>query len=152
MIQNIFDKQVSDAIINRISSLQSSTQPVWGKMSVDQMLAHCNVTYLYTYHPGSFIKPSPFKKFILKTFIKKIVVSEKPYQKNGRTAPEFIMVGNKDFEKEKARLIENIIKTQELGANHFDGKENFSFGKMSSQEWNNLFYKHLDHHLSQFNV
>lgn len=152
MIQNIFDKQVSDEFVSRINNLKSDTQPVWGKMSVDQMLAHCNVTYVYTYHPESFIKPNAFKKFLLKTFVKKIVVSDKPYQKNGRTAPEFIIVDNKDFEKEKARLIENIKKTQQLGANHFDGKENFSFGKMSSKEWNNMFSKHLEHHLSQFNV
>ncbi|WP_366521978.1 DUF1569 domain-containing protein [Flavobacterium sp.] len=152
MIQNIFDKQVSDALISRINNLQPNSEPLWGKMSVDQMLAHCNVSYLFTYHSGSFIKPSPFKKFMLKTFVKKMVVSEKPYQKNGRTAPEFIIAGTKDFEREKNNLIDNINKTQQLGANHFDGKDNFSFGKMSSQEWNNMFYKHLDHHLSQFNV
>jgi hypothetical protein len=62
------------------------------------------------------------------------------------------MVGQKDFEKEKAILIDNLKKTQELGEAHFEGKDNFSFGKMSSKEWNGLFYKHLDHHLSQFGI
>ncbi|MCJ8164098.1 hypothetical protein MKJ04_04535 [Pontibacter sp. E15-1] len=31
-------------------------------------------------------------------------------------------------------------------------QESHSFGRLSSQEWNNMFYKHLDHHLSQFGV
>ena len=43
-------------------------------------------------------------------------------------------------------------KTQELGRSHFDGKESLSFGPINAQEWNNLFYKHLNHHLSQFGV
>lgn len=99
-----------------------------------------------------FKKPGAFQKFMLKNIVKKIIVSDKPYKANSRTAPDFIMIGTKDFEKEKQLLIENIQKTQKLGMNHFDGKENFSFGKMSGQEWNNMFYKHLDHHLRQFGL
>jgi hypothetical protein len=152
MIKNIFDKHISDEIINRIQQLNPTTQPNWGKMSVDQMLAHCNVTYKYTYEPEQFKKPNFLMKLMLKNFVKKIVVSEKPYEKNGRTAPEFVMTEAKDFEKEKAILINNINKTQQLGSAHFDGKENFSFGNMTSQEWNNMFYKHLNHHLTQFGV
>lgn len=152
MIKNIFDKEVSEEIINRINRLKSDRLSSWGTMSVDQMLAHCNVTYAYTYNPEQFKRPNFFKKFLLKTFVKGIVVSEKPYQKNGRTAPEFVMTGSKDFEKEKALLISNIQKTQQLGAVHFEELENFSFGKLTSSQWNNLFYKHLDHHLTQFGV
>ena len=33
-----------------------------------------------------------------------------------------------------------------------DGKESFSFGKLKAQEWNNMFAKHLNHHLEQFGV
>ncbi len=152
MIKNIFDKQIIDEIIHRIQQLQPTTHPQWGKMSVDQMLAHCNVTYRFTYESEQFKKPGAFKKFILKSLVKKYVVNENAYRRNGNTAPEFIMTGSKDFEKEKAMLISNINKTQQLGADHFEGLENFSFGKMTSQEWNNLFYKHLDHHLTQFGV
>ena len=34
----------------------------------------------------------------------------------------------------------------------FEGKESNSFGPLTKGEWNNMFYKHLDHHLSQFGV
>ncbi len=152
MIKNIFDKHVSDVIIHRIHQLTPTTQPNWGIMSVDQMLAHCIVTYLYTYHQEQFKKPNAIKKFFLKTFVKGFVTGEKPYQKSLRTAPEFIMKVNKDFEKEKPLLINYINKSQQLGTQHFEGLENFSFGKMTSKEWNNLFFKHLDHHLTQFGV
>ncbi|WP_337994864.1 hypothetical protein [Polaribacter ponticola] len=49
-------------------------------------------------------------------------------------------------------MIGFILKTQELGADYFDGKESHSFGKLTEKEWNNTFYKHLDHHLTQFGV
>lgn len=90
--------------------------------------------------------------FILKTFIKNKVVNDSPYPRNIRTAPQFLIKGNCNFELEKERLISYIKKTQELGVNEFEGKESLSFGKLTSKEWNNMFAKHLDHHLKQFGV
>ena len=58
----------------------------------------------------------------------------------------------KNFEVEKQRLINHINKTQQLGENYFDNKESHSFGKLNKTEWNNMLYKHLQHHLSQFAV
>jgi hypothetical protein len=88
----------------------------------------------------------------LKLLIKPGVVNEKPYKKSSQTAPAFLMKGEKDFYKEKQRLIDYIQQTQALGSNHFEGKASHSFGNLSATEWNNLLYKHLDHHLSQFGV
>jgi hypothetical protein len=80
------------------------------------------------------------------------VVNEKPYPKNSRTAPQFIIKDERDFEIEKERLNTYLRKTQDLGEKHFDGLMSNSFGNLSVSEWNNLFYKHLDHHLTQFGV
>ena len=150
-MKNIFNQDQTIEVINRINNLNSNTQPLWGKMAVGQMLAHCNVTYEFVYddkHP----KPNSFKKFIFKLFVKNIVVSEKPYKKNGQTAPEFIIKDSKNFDEEKKRLVDHINKTQQLGDKYFDGKESHSFGILTKNEWNNMFYKHLDHHLKQFGV
>ena len=150
-MKNLFDKKDAQEIIERINNLTPQTNRLWGKMDVAKMLAHCNVTYEMVYtdkHP----KPGAFMRFILKTLVKKKVVSETPFAKNIRTAPQFIISDEKDFEAEKKRLIDYINKTQELGEKHFDGKESHSFGKLTKTEWNNMFYKHLDHHLSQFGV
>lgn len=150
-MKNIFEASVTQELVNRINQLTPQTKPLWGKMSSDQMLAHCNVTYelvFDTKHP----KPGAFKKFMLKAFVKKIVVNEAPYPKNSRTAPEFLITTTKNFEPEKKRLIEHIQKTQQLGETHFHNKESHSFGPLTKTEWNNMFYKHLEHHLSQFGV
>ncbi|MGB1247589.1 MAG: DUF1569 domain-containing protein, partial [Chitinophagales bacterium] len=126
------------------------TSPQWGKMNVAQMMAHCNVPYDMTY--GEYPQRNFLMKFMLKTFLKSSVCGEKPYPKNGRTAPEFIIADKRDFEKEKARLIVNINKVADEGEAAFEGRENISFGKMTAREWSNLFSKHLDHHFTQFGV
>lgn len=150
-MENTFSNTGSQHFINRINQLSSASQAHWGKMSVAQMLAHCSVTYEMAFsdkHP----KPNAFMRFMMKTFIKPAVVGTKPYPKNSRTAPQFIIKDDKNFELEKQKLIDYIKKTQELGSSYFEGKDSNSFGVLSSNEWNTMFAKHLDHHLSQFGV
>jgi hypothetical protein len=101
-----------------------------------------------TKHP----KATGFKKFMLKMFVKPIVVGDKPYSQNSRTAPEFLITDERKFEVEKQRLIEYIHKTVSLGEKSFEGKESNSFGALNAKEWNAMFTKHLEHHLSQFGV
>ncbi|MBI3133344.1 MAG: DUF1569 domain-containing protein [Bacteroidetes bacterium] len=148
-LPNIFTTEVSEQVVNRINTLKADTRSLWGKMSVDQMLAHCSVSYEMAFenkHP----KPGAFARFMLKLFVKKIVVNEKPYGKSSRTAPAFLIADYRNFEAEKTKLVNYIRKTAEAGEKHFDGKESLSFGALTKTEWNNLFYKHIDHHLKQF--
>lgn len=150
-LPNVFTKEVSDNIIERVNKLTNNSPAQWGKMKVAQMLAHCNVTYEMAYeniHP----KPNFFMKLMLKSFVKKLVTNEVPYKHDSRTAPQFMITTDKNFDVEKNRLIQYIQKTQQLGEANFNGKESHSFGVLNTAEWNNLFYKHLNHHLSQFGV
>ncbi len=150
-MKNVFNANDVAEIITRIDKLTPETKAIWGKMSVSQMLAHCNVSYEMIYE-NIHSKPNFIMRFILKLFIKSKVVSETPYTKNGPTAPAFIIKDEKAFDKEKKRLIEYIQKTLQNGEKFFDGKESLSFGVLNKTEWNNMLYKHLDHHLSQFGV
>lgn len=148
---DIFSRETSEQVIQRINRLSPTSKALWGKMNVGQMLAHCNVMYEMVFtnkHP----KPGFFMQFILKSFVKGIVTGEKPYKHNSQTAPAFIIKNERDFETEKGRLVSYIQQAQQLGGNHFDEKESLSFGRLSRDQWNTMFYKHLDHHLQQFNV
>ncbi|MFC5284747.1 DUF1569 domain-containing protein [Pedobacter alpinus] len=150
-MKSTYTLNYTQEFIARLNSLNHSGQPLWGKMNVAQMLAHCNVTFEMVYD-DKHQKPNFLMRFILKSFVKKIVTNEVPYQKNSRTAPAFIIADEKVFDSEKNRLIAYINKTQELGEAYFDGKESLSFGKLNKTEWNNMFAKHLDHRLKQFGV
>jgi hypothetical protein len=149
-LPNIFTRDIAESMIARINRLTPNSKPQWGKMSVDKMLAHLNVAYETIYEPGKHPAPNFFMKIIFRLIVKPIVTGEKPAKKNSPTAPYFIIASDKDFESEKARLIEFIRKTQQLGESHFDGKPSLAFGVLTKEEWNNMLYKHLDHHLTQF--
>ena len=151
-MQNIFDAKDAQNYIDRIQKLTSETQRKWGSMTVDKMLAHCNISYELVYEPQKHKKTSGIAKFILKQFVKSKVTNEKPYKQNLPTSPAFKIAEEKDFENEKSRLIGFIQKTQQLGLEAFDGKESSSFGVLKADEWNNMFAKHLNHHLEQFGV
>lgn len=150
-MNTMYESSYITTTLDRIESLSASTKPLWGKMTVGQMLAHCCVAYDMV-HTDRYPKATGLKRFMLKLFVKNAVVGPKPYPKNGRTAPEFIVNDERDFETEKVRLIDNIKKNQSLGTTYFDGKESTSFGPLTTQEWDVLFTKHLDHHLKQFGV
>jgi hypothetical protein len=150
-MKNVFEPAVAAELIHRIEQLTPQSPGLWGKMSVDQMLAHCCVAYEMAFtdkHP----KANPILRFLLKTFVKNGVVNEVPYKRNLPTSPAFRIKNEKNFEEEKARLIAFLEQTLAVGEAGFEGRESPSFGPMTAKEWNNLFYKHLDHHLTQFGV
>ncbi len=148
---NTFDPLTTTQTLSRLDKLSNTTKPVWGKMNSAQMLAHLSVPYDIVYGKKE-SNPSFFTKLMLKMFVKKIVVGEKPYAKNSRTSPDFIVADERDFEKEKARLITNIKETEAKGGSYFEGKDSGAFGPLTTKEWSIQFYKHLDHHFSQFGV
>jgi hypothetical protein len=148
---SIFEPKTTEDLFTRINKLSPETTPLWGKMNVSQMLAHLCVSYDQIFGDQSGRPPLLMRK-LLSLLIKKRLVDESPYPKNGRTAPAFVIVGDRDFDVEKARLTAYISKVEKMGTAQFSDRESFSMGKLTTLEWNNLLYKHLDHHLSQFGV
>lgn len=151
-ILNTFDSKTTELVLTRLNKLSNSSKPQWGKMNAAQMLAHLNVAYDLAYGKTSPKVTNFMIKMILKLFVKNVVVGEKPYKRSLQTSPEFIISNERDFEKEKSLLISNIKETETKGANYFEGKESASFGVLTSKQWSNLFYKHIDHHFTQFGV
>lgn len=151
LIKNIFDPAVVNEVVERINRLTPETRPQWGKMTADQVLAHLNVSYIMTYE-NTIPKPNWLMRLVLKSIVKQKVVGPTPYGRSVPTAPAFKMVGAKDFNAEKAKLIAYLKRVQQDGAQKFDGRESHSFGPLTTAEWNAMFYKHLDHHLTQFGV
>lgn len=150
-LPSVFDPKTTEETFKRLEKISYVSKPLWGKMNVAQMLAHLNVAYDLAYGKVT-SKHSFIEKLLLKLFVKPIIVGEKPYAHNSRTAPVFIISDEKDFEIEKAKFIDNVKQTEAKGESFFDGRENSSFGIMKSHEWSNQFYKHIDHHFRQFGV
>lgn len=150
-LPNIFTDKGTEELIRRVNQLSPITQRRWGKMNVSQMLAHCCVAYEQLNGERN-DPPNAFMRWVMRTFFKGTMTNEVPYKPNLPTAPAFVIVDQRDFEKEKKRLTEYIEKTKSQGEHYFDNKHHLTLGKLSSEQWNNLLYKHLDHHLRQFGV
>ncbi len=147
---SVFEASTTDHILSRLDQLTAETKPLWGKMTAAQMLAHLNVNYDITYGNVE-VKYNAFMRFMLKLFLKKTVVGDKPYKKNSQTAPVFEIKGDRDFDKEKARFVD-FVKTTQTKKSFFEGKVSGAFGALSTKEWSTQFYKHLDHHFNQFGL
>lgn len=151
-MQNIFDAKDVQQYIERINLLTPETKQKWGKMNAEQVLAHLNVAYSMVFEPEKHKKPSFIAKFLLSNFVKPKLTNELPYKQNLPTSPAFIISDERNFEEEKKKLIGNIQRVQQLGRIAFEGKEHLNFGKINAQGWNNMFAKHLNHHLEQFGI
>ena len=147
----LYSSEVYQETLDRINKLTEETQPVWGKMSVGQMLRHCAETQ-EVMNGTKDLKNTPFIAKLFKGMIRKAVVGEKPFKKNLQTHPQYVQTTERDFEREKERLLSVLqffVEQSETEAIH---AEHPFFGKMTKEEKGWGMYKHLDHHLSQFGV
>lgn len=144
---NLFEQKNAADILSRIEKVTPTHQALWGKMKVEQMLAHCAITLDTPF--GSDRKQNFFGKLFGK-MAKKGVLGPKPFKKNSPTDKTFIVADNRNFENEKAKVIAGVKKFSEGGPQTIVCKKHPFFGDFSADDWSFLMHKHLDHHLKQF--
>lgn len=149
-MKTLFQKETINEILTRIEKLAPETQHSWGKMNVNQMLAHCTVG-MKTASGELFLKSNAFLKLIGSLF-KSQTTNEKPFGKGSPTHPGFIIGDTKGFEKEKQLLIDQINKFHSAGESKVTSNPHAFFGKLTPTQWGSLMYKHIDHHFRQFGV
>lgn len=147
---SLFNESDAKAILERLENLTPQHQRKWGKMSIDQMLAHLSATMdIAVNAPSSKIN---LINFLFGRWAKAMVVSPKPYNNSLPTSKQLIITESKNFEEEKQKLILLIHQFIQNGPSAVDGKRHSFFGKMSAEEWSYAQWKHIDHHLTQFSA
>lgn len=146
---SIFNPNDNQDLINRINQLSPQSNRQWGKMTVDQMMSHCIAPIDIAF--GNTQLKANFLFQLLGRLIKKKIINAPVFGKNSPTAPDFIRKDKYDFDKTKSELIEKVKMFQD-GTKVIKTNRHPFFGPMSSQDWDNLQWKHLDHHLRQFGV
>ncbi|MBP2830966.1 DUF1569 domain-containing protein [Aquimarina sp. U1-2] len=147
-MNSLFEESSLQEIKSRVNELSHDSLPSWGKMNISQMLHHCQFPLkiaLQKEHPV--LRPN----LLAKLFFKKSLYNDKPWRKNLPTHPKLKVVEQKDFKAEKDKLLALIIEFNKQK----DLKEwppHPMFGKFTTMQWGQMQYKHLDHHLQQFNV
>ena len=150
-MKSLFESENQQIILNRIESLNKTSQPNWGKMDVAQMLTHCQKPLEVAMGTLQLKTNIGFGKKILFKLFKSAMYNDKPWQKNLSTVREFRITDVQEFMSQKERLIDIINSFSQL-------KEKTSwpthplFGDFTAEQWGKMQYKHLDHHLTQFGV
>lgn len=149
-MKSLVTKESNHEIVDRINKLSPDTKPLWGKMNSGQMLAHCTVGLRIA--NGEIIPRSNFILKILGKIVKKRILTQDGFKRNSRTSKEFIITDDKNFLEEKEGLLKYLNKMEVKGYGFFTRKPHTIFGQLTPEEWENISYKHIDHHLKQFGV
>jgi hypothetical protein len=140
--KNLHDADTRAALRARIAAVQSDARPVWGKMNVAQMLAHC--AEVMEVMNGKELKGTPFFIRVLGPLVKGVVLSTKPYSKNSPTHPQYVKAGAEEFEPSRARLLAALDASRSGAFRHP------IFGQLTAEQAGWASWKHLNHHLEQF--
>ncbi|UCD61331.1 MAG: DinB family protein [Flavobacteriaceae bacterium] len=147
-MKSIFEEATYKEVIERFNRLSPESVGLWGKMSVGQMLWHCQVFV------KAAVKNKKYDKRgnpIIRWFFKKSMYNDKPWRKNLPTTPFARAKEEKDFEAEHKKLLELVKELYSLRARKTWNAHPI-FGDFTPEQWGQLEYKHLDHHLRQFGV
>jgi len=147
-MKTLFDAADREALIARIRALDPAAARQWGKMDPAQMLCHCGRA-LETATGDRPMKQKLIGK-ILAPLVRKSALGEKPFSKNGPTDPTFVVNDQRDFGAEKTRLLSLIERFAQRDRAEVGKEAHAFFGKLTGEEWGELMYKHIDHHLRQF--
>ncbi|NAY92906.1 DUF1569 domain-containing protein [Muricauda sp. JGD-17] len=150
-MKSIFDKETYTEVLSRIDALKDSSKGNWGKMEVGQMLHHCQFPLKIALNRYNFTKkPNPVMKLLFKSF-KKNMYNDKPWKRNLPTAKGLKVTSPKEFNTEKKRLI-TLINDFYAEREKESRSPHPMFGHFTKEQWGQMQYKHLDHHLRQFDA
>ena len=144
-MKSIFEKETREELLKRIELVDEKRVALWGKMTVSQMIKHCNqwdemalgkVKYKQS------LLGKLFGKMALKGMLKDAEI-----KKNLPTVPSFAIKDQPDFATEKRKWLNLVAEYENLKS---DGIMHPFFGALNKERTGIFAYKHANHHLLQF--
>lgn len=137
-----------DEVKARIARVTPASERQWGRMTAAQALAHCAATLSDAV--GDTRPPRQLAGRLFGRLAKSRVLSDAPLGRNAPTAPGLRITDARDLDVERARLCALIDRFATGGPAACTTHPHSFFGPLTPQEWAAWMYKHLDHHLRQF--
>jgi hypothetical protein len=147
---SLFNSEDNNKILERIGKLTPESPAQWGKMNVNQMLAHCCVPFESAL--GNVKMGRTLMGYLFGAMGRKQFANDKPFKKGLPTDKRFVVTDNRNFDEEKRKLEAIIQRFGNAGPEKISKDPHPFFGKLSPEQWDMLMWKHMDHHLSQFGV
>jgi len=145
-MKTLFDDVARTALVARINQLDEHSQPQWGKMTVYQMIKHC------TKWEEMLLVKTQYKQSLLGrivgNFALKDMMKDEPAKHNLPTVPSFKISGKGDVAAAKAEWLSLLAEYTDRTPVGFVHP---FFGQLTAEQAGQMAYKHIDHHLRQFN-
>ena len=141
-----------EEIIERISKLSENASGKWGKMDVSQMLKHCDLVLQVALRKIELPKINILYEAIGIVTKMEMYVFNNGIPRNMPTFQKLIINFECDFDESKTNLLKTLMEFRAACENKTLPESHQLFGNMTEKDWEFLEYKHLDHHLKQFNV
>ncbi len=149
-MKNLFEASTVEEVKQRVARLRPDSERLWGKMNPAQALAHCSEVMEVAV--GLKFPPRSLIGRLLGRFAKSRVLNEQPIDRNMPTDKSFVVKDERDSAVERQRLTGLIDRFAAGGPAGCTKHPHSFFGPLTPMEWGILMYKHLDHHLRQFQV
>ena len=150
-MKNLFEVARVEEVKERLAQLRPDSERLWGKMNAPQALAHCSAAVEWAV--GDRIPPRMFLGRIMGRIVKPMVLgNDEPMRRNSPTAKDLVVQDERDLGTERERLCGLINRFAAAGPKGCTTHPHSFFGRLTPEEWAELMYKHLDHHLRQFGV
>jgi len=150
-MKNLFDAAPADQIKWRMDQLRPDSGRQWGKRSPAQVMAHCSLGLEMAL--GEIKTRRKLIGRLIGLVIKPMVLgNDDEFRRNSPTLDELAVSGERDLAAERRRLGSLIDRFVSGGPSVCTSRPHPYFGRLTPMEWAILEYKHLDHHLRQFNV
>jgi len=146
---DLFEKQDFEALKNRIENLKITSKKQWGTLTHEQMLAHCTKVLNVALHP--YKKQYLIGKLFGKRIVNNILKNKYEMKKGIKSSKKLFENNPKPFNEEKTILLQTFQEFHDKGNTFYENKLHPFFGYLTAKEWDTLTYKHLNHHLTQFN-
>jgi hypothetical protein len=151
MAANIFTTDHYHAIITCINSLNANAHRKWGTMSAPEMIKHCSIQLQmglnqipFTGYEGSALLKTTLGQYIALYLAPWRLGVTSPYAMNIKANN----ISVHEIEVEKNTLLDLLEQVQQVSIL----EPHPLLGKLNKKNWGRLIWKHLNHHLKQFNV
>ncbi|MEK6154422.1 DUF1569 domain-containing protein [Flavobacteriaceae bacterium 3-367] len=147
-MKSFFEETTYNEVLQRVRSLHQGSERKWGKMTVGQMVWHCQYPLeIAIENKKGGKKGNP----LIRWFFKKSLYNDTLWRKNLPTTPKAKAMEEKDFITERKKL-EQLLHDLYALRERTEWNPHPLFGSFTHEQWGQLEYKHLDHHLRQFGV
>ncbi len=149
-MKSIFNADDNAEIISRIQKLTETTPAQWGKMNSAQMMAHCQAGINMAFGNTKTIRN--WIGVLFGNIAKRRMLKVDTFDKHMPTFRQAMITGDHNFEEEKEKYITLIKIAPVKGPDILVKYPHPYFGRFKANEWAQLNWKHIDHHLRQFGV